>query len=96
MTKKERMLTAALLEMAADEFGNHGCNDMDRKLLDKIGFTEEEKIALGRQYHEYNGDPEEAFGTVKDFDWIHDYAWMGFMAHKLLREDEPKVDSIGE
>ena len=83
MTTKERLLAAALLELASDEFSNHGCNDMDKYMLAKIGFTNEEKIELARQYHEWNGDPEEFDGTVQEFNRMGDWTWMSFMAHKL-------------
>ena len=83
MTPKEILLTSALLKMAADEFGNHGCNDMDKGLLKKIGFTDEEKIELARQFHEWNGDLEEFEGTIRDFNGLGDSVWMSFMAHKL-------------
>jgi hypothetical protein len=78
MTEKERAVAAQLLEMASEEFGNHGCNDWDFPK----GWTKEEKIAFCKEYHEWNGDPE-------DFDpnFLHlpDYAVMSFMADKLKR-----------
>lgn len=74
---KELLLAADLLRMAADEFGNHGCNDIDEALVSR--FTTEEKIVLAKELGEYNGDPEEE----RNFMHIGDYALMGFMAFKL-------------
>jgi hypothetical protein len=83
MTGKELHLTIELLNLAADEFGRHGCCDMDRDMLQRVNFTDEEKLALAKEYHEWNGDPEEFEGTLQEFDRISDYAWMRFMANKL-------------
>ena len=78
MTETERKLAAALLDMAAGVFDNHGCNDLDAHVLSLLSVGEWD--ALTREYHDYNGDPEEY-----DFDYPihHDAALMSFMAHKL-------------
>lgn len=90
MTAKEVKLTAALLEMASNEFSNHGSNDMDKALLNAIGFTDEEKLALAREFHEWNGDLEEILEdgelSLREFNWIGDSCWMDFMAAKLSKE----------
>lgn len=88
MTTKEYALAALLLQMAADEFGNHGCNDFDEKLMDSIGFTDKQKIELAREYHSRNGDLEECEPvTTQDFYRIGDSSWMWLMAQKLAEED---------
>ncbi len=76
MTQKEMRMAAELLRTAADEFANHGCNDLDEKIY--LGWTDEEKANLSFYYHTSNGDPEEA-GTQINEDWIAMIA----MAHKL-------------
>lgn len=86
-TVKEMRLAADLLELAGDQFANHGCNDflIDKDILpgDERWATEE-VIELDRQMHEDNGDPEEHnpkwIGQNKCFaDW-----WlMKFFATKL-------------
>jgi hypothetical protein len=78
MTDKEKKLAADLLKLAAEEFGNHGCNDIDDKLFE--GWTDEEKTSLCRDYEMVNSegrDYEE--GDVITEDWIAMYA----MAYKL-------------
>ena len=81
---KNKWLVSKLLRMAADEFGNHGCNDVDEDLADH--YTDAEKIALAYQYHEWNGDPEECDGTVHDFKMIGDSSWMAYFADLLKYE----------
>ena len=87
MTKKECAFAALLMQMAADEFVVHGCNDTDAKMLDSIGLTDEEKVCLVEQYRAYNGDIQECeCARVGDFYRIPDFAWMGFFAHLLASE----------
>ncbi len=79
MTKNEISLTIHLLKMASDEFSNHGCNDY---YLAKIIADPEERRALMKQYHEYNGDPEE-WRAESNYDYAPDWLLMIFMAKKL-------------
>ena len=79
----ERMLMAIILEMASDVFGNHGCNDFD---LNKY-ITPEQGKEFMRQYHEYNGDPEE-WDPDEYNGQFYDFAVMGFMAHKIYPEGD--------
>jgi hypothetical protein len=89
MKKYELILTAKLLEMASDEFSNNGCNEMPKgiqKLLTKKQWTE-----LDKEYHEFNGDPEEHDPKrpgIMNYDWIA----MSFMKNKLLEEAEKLKD----
>lgn len=86
MTKKELLLASELLKMAADEFGNHGCNDFD---LFDYGFTENECKQYAKEYHEWNGDPEEYELTLEEknyhYNYESDFAVMDYMAHKLRK-----------
>ena len=50
MTNKEKKIVAALLDMAGDIFGNHGCSDFD--LREKTDLTKEEMVALGKHARE--------------------------------------------
>ena len=43
MNKKEKLLTAHLLELASDQFSNHGSNDLNMK---DLGWTTEERRDL--------------------------------------------------
>jgi hypothetical protein len=48
-------LISDLLEMAAEEFSRHGCNDFD--LSEWLDPDEQQSFVRG--FHEWNGDPEE-------------------------------------
>jgi len=76
MTQKEMRMAAELLRTAADEFANHGCNDLDPEVY--LGWTDQEKANLSLYYHTINGDPEEAENEINE-DWIAMLA----MSHKL-------------
>lgn len=83
MKSKEIKLISKLLEMASDEFSNHGCNDVEDSFYE--GWTIEERIQLVKEFHEYNGDPEE---FNENFLYLGDDILMSFFAHKLLAMDE--------
>jgi len=78
MTPKERKLAAKFLDLALEEFGNHGCNDVEESFWE--GWTTKERQEFCKEYAEWNGDPEEY-----DPNYLHipDFALMGFLAHKL-------------
>ena len=78
MNEKEIKLAIEFLHMASDEFGNHGCNDVEEKLWD--GWTKEERQKFVKEFHENNGDPEE---YTPDFLHIPDFAIMDFLAYQL-------------
>lgn len=80
MTKAQLKLTAALLDLASEQFSNHGCNDLQKELVELLSQKEWDK--LNQEYHNWNGDPEEYRpGTILNCDW----AWMSFMAEKLRK-----------
>jgi hypothetical protein len=74
-------LAARLLEMAGDEFGNHGCNDMELE-------NTEENWAILVAYEAWN-DPNwdgEMYHGIHDGGKTvaaQDYALMGYCAHVL-------------
>ena len=78
MTGNEQKLVAKLLNLASDEFGGHICNDVPNKFYK--GWTIEERKQFVKEYHEWNGDPEEY-----DEDHLHlpDFAIMAFLADKI-------------
>jgi hypothetical protein len=82
MTHLEKRLAANLLNLAADEFSNHGCNDFD---LFKF-MTPEEALDLQRAMHAWNGDPEEAPATPQEARWGQDSFLMRYFAAKLQKE----------
>jgi hypothetical protein len=83
MNKAQLIFTANLLEMAANQFSNNGCNDLPVAL--EAWFTQPEWDALNKEYHDWNGDPEEYKpGRILN----HDCLWMDFMAKKLRKMAE--------
>jgi hypothetical protein len=58
---RELKLAAKLLELAADQFASHGCNDFD--LVQEAGLTPEQAYEINKAYAQWNGDAEE---------WIED------------------------
>ena len=82
MDDLEKKLASELLEMASNEFGNHGCNDVDESIYD--GWSIDERRRFVKEFHEWNGDPEE---YDENFLHLQDFSLMNFMAHKLLNED---------
>lgn len=78
MTTLEKKLAAKMLDISSDEFGNHGCNDVDDAMFE--GWELWERQDFCRRYHEWNGDPEE---YDPNFLHIPDYAIMSFLSHIL-------------
>lgn len=78
MTNNELKLASLLLDKASKEFGRHGCNDVDKNFYS--GWSIEERKKFVKEYHDYNGDPEE---YDENFLHIPDFALMGYLSHKL-------------
>jgi hypothetical protein len=81
MTQKEKILISILLDLASDEFATHGCNDLDDAFW--AGWTKEERQELMKDFHKYNGDPE---NYDPEFLHVGDSSLMGYFSKKLLRE----------
>lgn len=81
ITKVAALLAARLLEMAASEFGNHGCNDMDMATFD--GMTLEEKGWLMAQFHIWDQEANPVDWEPRQFRMIGDTEWMHFCADML-------------
>ncbi len=83
MTPFEMRLAADLLKMAAEEFGRHCCNDLPLP-------NTEDANRLGRQYHEWNGDPQEweDYPADRPIIYFNDSAAMAFLADRLRHEAE--------
>ncbi len=80
LTDKEAKIVAALLDMAGDKFGHHGCNDF--LLSSCVDMIDDEKRALDLAMHEDNGDPEE-HEPDQDHDWQADFCLMHYFASRL-------------
>lgn len=76
-TKKERRLIAHLLEMASNEFANHGCNDLDKDIFK--GWSEDEIEALRKEYCEHN-QLEYHSGA-----YIPDWGLMKYYSEKMVQ-----------
>lgn len=78
ITKKQLELAAKMLELASDQFSNHGCNDLEESFFD--GWSLEEKEEIAKEYFEWNGDEQEG----RTYSHIGDSEIMSFLAAKLL------------
>jgi hypothetical protein len=56
LSDTEAKVLVALLELASDQFSNHGCNDFE---LAKCIPDLEERRKLMKSYNDYNGSPED-------------------------------------
>lgn len=91
MNPKEKQMAAYLLDKARDEFANHECNDVDDEIYE--GWSLEERRALVKEYHAYNGDPEE---YNPDFLHLPDYSLMSLLSHKLEVDSEFENSELEE
>jgi len=83
-------LAADLLDMASERFGNDTCTDTKWPEWLTVG----QRADIIRDFHKYNGDPEE---TEHDLDQmfggseygVEDFCLMGLLAHKMREEAGP-------
>lgn len=78
LVKKIFILAAEMLKLASDEFSNHGCNDVDKKLY--RNWTVEERQRFVQGFHRWNGDPE---NYDDDFLNLGDSVIMNYLASIL-------------
>lgn len=81
MTDKEKRLTAKFLTLASEEFGSHGCNDVEDSMWE--GWSKEDRQQFVKEYHEWNGDPNK---FNPNYLHIPDYAIMHFLSYKVLKQ----------
>ena len=81
MTSNEKKLAAHFLEIASNKFANHGCNDVEDSVFSN--WTLEERKKFVKEYHEYNGDPDE---YDENFLHLPDFCIMSFLASKLEKQ----------
>jgi hypothetical protein len=72
----ELELTAKILDLASDEFANHGCNDLN---LEQYGLPPETIENLHVAMAAYNGAPDERQHGKYTMDWY----LMGYLAYRL-------------
>jgi hypothetical protein len=82
MTPQERAIVAELLNMAADHFANHGCNDFD--LHGKMSVEEAER--MWAEYQQWNSGGRDAPPKGEDALYCCDWMLMGWFAHKIMQQ----------
>lgn len=83
----ELLVLADLLNMADDEFGNHGCNDYE---LDNTP----ENYNLVKDALEWNGDSEDREPTISPDGktiYTQDYFLMGYFAYLCRKLDKEQA-----
>jgi len=80
----ERKLTIALLEIAVDQFSNHGCNDFSLTKDSPNGAALSKKEAK-EIINSLNKD-HSVGGEYFQGDWVHDTICMNFIIKKLKKE----------
>jgi hypothetical protein len=86
VTKAEKLLASYLLEIASDQFSNHGCNDFMKE--DYRDLTEEDVMEITKGYDQWNnasGDPDQNHDRPYQ---LPDFALMSYLADALLDEAE--------
>lgn len=78
VNKKELELAARFLKYYAEELGSNGCNDWNFPK----DWTEEEKTKFVKDFHDFNGDPEE---FDPDHIFLQDYCVASFLSNKLKK-----------
>jgi len=79
MTQNEKILAVNFLNLASEEFSNHGCNDVDEKYFKNWSIKERQQFV--KEYYDWNGDPE---NYDPEFLHLPDFCIFSFLAHKIL------------
>ena len=78
MNKQILLLASKLLDQASEQFSNHGCNDLDKEVLEAI--TDEVKLTEGiRNWCDDDGYPE-------SINQVADWTLMDYISEKLKEE----------
>ncbi len=80
MNKQVLLLASKMLDVAANEFCNHGCNDLGKDVKELII----DEAELCKDIREWNGDPRETWPETADF--IGDSSLMSYLSDKLKIE----------
>lgn len=79
MNGKLLSLASKLLKDAAEEFSNHGCNDLPKSTFD--GWSESECESLCEEIRQWNSDGSDPYPeTIRQ---IGDGGLMSFLSYKL-------------
>jgi len=82
MNNKYKKLISSLLRIASERFARNACNDLDKWLF--CDWTDEEKHQLGKDYHDWNWDPQE----TESWEYLPDFGLMHFLADKIDNEQQ--------
>lgn len=88
MNYREKRFVAALLELAGEQFSNHGCNDLPEEVVNLLTPLDREYLQLA--WHKWNGDISE---YEKDCFFTLDWLWMQYFAD-LLRQEADAEERI--
>lgn len=83
MNKVLLKLTAKMLDVASDEFSNHGCNDLYEDTWDYADMTQQDKDELLEDIRETLGYSDEDMPCLES---VTDTDLMGYLKRKLLEE----------
>ena len=83
MNKVLLKLTAKMLDIAQDEFSNHGCNDLYEDTWSYANMTQQDKDELLKDMRETTGYSEEDLPSLER---VGDTQLMGYLKRKLLEE----------
>ena len=86
MTKAELKLASYLLDLAGDEFGNHGCNDFMERDYEEAKLNKCDVLEITASINEWDtpADPEENLTPY----YIPDWLLFRYLADKLKDEAE--------
>jgi hypothetical protein len=79
-SKQEKIyltLAAKMLDLAANEFMNHGCNDLDSEVIDLLETLDKQEFI--ESFNEIEEEEEDM-----EFNMIPDSSLMSFLEKKLL------------
>jgi hypothetical protein len=79
LTPGEQKLLQIFLEDYADVLGNRGCNDLTDEM--RACLTEDEWKELDKQFHAWNGDPEEH--NDRSHKWLMDFCVLYYLKKKI-------------
>ena len=88
MTNAEKVLASRLLDVAANEFHEHGCNDMDPEYFEDLDAEDIQELVAGfNEWH--RGETGETCGAPEDkqlsIAHIGDDMWMAYLAAVIGR-----------
>ena len=89
MTPKEKKLIIDFLEEYYEELSGHGCNDWEFP----SDWTKKEKRQFVKEFHEWNGDPEE---YNENFLHLQDSSIMHFLSVKLIDIRDERKEKLNK